>query len=67
MFGIGVPELFLILALALIVFGPGKLPDVGKAIGRSLSEFRKATHEVGSALETPPEKPAAVTPPDRPA
>lgn len=46
MFGIGTPELILILALALIVFGPGKLPDVGKAIGRSLSEFRNATKEV---------------------
>lgn len=46
MFGIGTPELILILALALIIFGPGKLPDVGKAIGRSLSEFRNATKEV---------------------
>ncbi len=46
MFGIGVPELILILALALIIFGPGKLPDVGKAIGRGLSEFRNATKEV---------------------
>ena len=45
MFGIGVPELLLILALALIVFGPGKLPDVGKAIGRGLSEFRRAAKD----------------------
>ena len=46
MFGIGVPELILILALALIIFGPGKLPDVGKALGRGLSEFRNATKDV---------------------
>jgi len=46
MFGIGVPELLLILALALIIFGPGKLPDVGRAVGRSLSEFRNATRDV---------------------
>lgn len=46
MFGIGVPELMLILTLALIVFGPGKLPDVGKAIGKTIGEFRKASHEL---------------------
>lgn len=51
MFGIGVPELLLILALALIVFGPGKLPDVGKAIGRGLSEFRRAAKDVHDAGE----------------
>lgn len=43
MFGIGVPELILILIIGLVVFGPGKLPEVGKAIGRSLQEFKKAT------------------------
>lgn len=43
MFGIGVPELILILIIGLVIFGPGKLPEVGKAIGRSLNEFKKAT------------------------
>ncbi len=43
MFSFSMPELILILVIALIVFGPGKLPEVGKAIGRGLSEFRKAT------------------------
>lgn len=52
MFGIGVPELFLILALALIIFGPGKLPDVGKAFGRTIGEFRKASHELENELKT---------------
>jgi sec-independent protein translocase protein TatA len=40
---IGFPELILILALALIIFGPGKLPEVGRALGKSLKEFKKAT------------------------
>ncbi len=50
MFGIGVPELLLILALALIIFGPGKLPDVGKAVGRAIGEFRHASRELESEL-----------------
>lgn len=37
------PELILILVIALIVFGPGKLPEVGRAIGRGIQEFRQAT------------------------
>jgi len=39
---IGLPELLLILALALIIFGPGKLPEVGKAMGKSIKEFKGA-------------------------
>lgn len=46
MFNIGIPELIIILVLALIIFGPGKLPDVGKAIGKSINEFRKASKEI---------------------
>lgn len=45
MFGLGVPELVLILVIGLIVFGPGKLPGVGKALGKSLREFKEAVHE----------------------
>jgi len=42
---IGIPELILILALALIVFGPGKLPEVGKSLGKTIREFRKSSRE----------------------
>ncbi|KMY49884.1 twin-arginine translocase TatA/TatE family subunit [Peribacillus loiseleuriae] len=43
---IGVPGLILILILALIVFGPSKLPEIGRAVGNSLREFKKATKEL---------------------
>lgn len=42
MFSFSVPELGLILVIALVVFGPGKLPEVGKALGKGLHEFRRA-------------------------
>lgn len=43
MFNMGMTELILILVIALVVFGPGKLPEVGKALGKGIQEFRKAT------------------------
>lgn len=46
MFNIGMSELILILIIALVVFGPGKLPEVSKALGKSLQEFRKAASDV---------------------
>ena len=45
MYSIGIPELVLILVIALVVFGPGKLPEIGKAVGKSLREFRSASTE----------------------
>ena len=55
MFGIGVPELVLILIIGLVVFGPGKLPEIGKAIGKSLNEFKKATSDISATEEAKPE------------
>ena len=52
MFGsIGLPEMLLILAVALIVFGPKKLPEVGRSLGKALREFKKSTEEIKSKLE----------------
>ena len=45
MFGLGVPELIIILIIGLVLFGPGKLPDVGTALGKSIREFKSATTE----------------------
>ncbi|MBM4760933.1 twin-arginine translocase TatA/TatE family subunit [Bacillus sp. B15-48] len=43
---IGIPGLILILVIALIIFGPSKLPEVGRAFGNTLKEFKKATNEL---------------------
>jgi TatA/E family protein of Tat protein translocase len=48
---LGLPELMLILAVALIVFGPRKLPEIGRTLGKALGEFRKATDDLKSTLE----------------
>jgi len=45
MFGMGMPEIILILAVALIVLGPKKLPEIAKSLGRGIAEFKKATQE----------------------
>jgi sec-independent protein translocase protein TatA len=48
---IGMPELVIILVIALIIFGPRKLPELGKSLGRSLNEFRKASTDLQNTLE----------------
>jgi len=54
MFGLGMPELILILVIALVIFGPKNLPDIGKALGKTLQEFRNASN--GEADKTEPAK-----------
>jgi TatA/E family protein of Tat protein translocase len=76
MFGtLGGPELVLILVLALIVFGPRKLPEIGKSMGKMLAEFRKASHEFQRTIEDeveaekarPPLPPSPAPAPEAPA
>ena len=52
MFGsIGMPELIVIFVIALIIFGPRKLPELGRSLGRSINEFKRASNELRSTLE----------------
>ena len=60
---IGPGELILILAVILVVFGPGKLPEIGAAVGRSFREFRKATTD---AVDPQESRPARKSPARRP-
>jgi sec-independent protein translocase protein TatA len=57
-FNIGPAELILVLVIVLLIFGPGKLPDVGNAIGRGIREFRKASSDLEDSIrgetKTPP-------------
>lgn len=52
MFGsLGLPELLMIFVVALIVFGPRRLPEIGRTLGKALSEFKKATDDLKSTIE----------------
>ncbi|MDA1477959.1 twin-arginine translocase TatA/TatE family subunit [Bacillus changyiensis] len=52
---IGIPGLILVLVIALIIFGPSKLPEVGRAFGKTLTEFKSATKSLVSSNDHEPE------------
>ena len=52
MFGLGIPELIVIFVIALVVFGPKKLPELGKSIGRAMAEFKKASEEFQESVRS---------------
>jgi sec-independent protein translocase protein TatA len=56
MFGIGMPELLVILVIILVIFGAGKLPEIGGAIGKGIKNFKKATREPDEIDVTPENK-----------
>jgi sec-independent protein translocase protein TatA len=56
MFGIGMPELIIILIIILIIFGAGKLPEIGSGIGKGIKNFKKATNEPPPEEIDPPEE-----------
>ena len=55
MFGIGIPELIIILVIVLIIFGAGKLPEIGSGLGRGIKNFKKAAQGMDE-IEVTPEK-----------
>ncbi len=73
MFGLGVPELLFIMVLALLVFGPKRLPQIGRTLGRGMAEFRKASTELQRGINLdleepkPRPKPAVTATPPAPA
>ena len=65
MFGIGVPELIVILVIALIVFGPGKLPEIGSALGKGIRDFKKAFEGAEEELKKVEGKPEGAEQPSQ--
>ena len=62
MFGIGFPELIVIMVVALLVFGPGRLPEIGNALGKGIRDFKKGFEGIEDEpkrIETIPEPPQA--------
>ena len=63
----GPGELILLLVIVLIIFGPGRLPDVGQAIGKGIREFRKASSDLEESVRGESKRPATTTAEERPA
>ena len=66
MFGIGMPELLVILVVALIVLGPKRLPEIARSLGRGMAEFRRASNEFSRTLSASLEEPPQPAPPQQP-
>ncbi len=56
MFGLGMPELLVILVIVLIIFGAGKLPEIGGALGKGIKNFKRSVHESDEIDVTPDKK-----------
>ncbi|MCW7754984.1 twin-arginine translocase TatA/TatE family subunit [Desulfobotulus sp. H1] len=68
MFGLGMPEILVILAVALIVIGPKKLPDLARSLGKAFGEFKTASRDFKDALNAeadPAKKPQAIDAPEK--